>query len=169
VIIDGDLAVGGDLTCLCGEGIGYFCLVTGNMQARNVLLSGFPHVVARGDLVAANGILGQKGDDGGFLSVGGDTAARIVVNTLDFTMTFARQPRAVVVGDPDRTSCALDYPDRGLEGIIRAELLREEGYANADEIETALVRASRSCVPELCAIRNVKNRRRLSRSDIPER
>jgi hypothetical protein len=75
-LYESGLHVDGDLTCFCGEGIGYFCLVTGDIQERNVLLSGFPHVVARGDLVAANGILGQKGDDGGFLSVGGDTAAR---------------------------------------------------------------------------------------------
>ena len=143
LIVDGDVTVGGDLVHHCHEGIGYFFLVTGNVTARNMLMSGFPHVLVRGDLTAANGILGQKGDDGGFLTVRGRTSAKVIVNALYFTMTFAEQPAAVVVGDADHTHCAVDFDDHGLEGVLVPELLvdygyGDVGYCDTDEIEKAL-------------------------------
>jgi hypothetical protein len=94
------MIVDGDLVYSCDEGVGYFQLVTDNVRARNVLLSGFPRVVVRGDLTVANGLQGQQGEDGGVLVVRGHTRAEVIVNALYFAMVFGTQPEAVVVGVP---------------------------------------------------------------------
>jgi hypothetical protein len=138
VIVAGDLTVGGSAGFSCGEGIGYFYLVTGNLRARNVLMSGFPHVVVGGNLTATGGIQGQKGDDGGFLTVLGRTSAQVVVSMYYFTMTFSQRPAAVVISDPGYVNCPVDYVVTGLDAILQPGL-HDDGTASPDAIEKALM------------------------------
>jgi hypothetical protein len=152
VIVNGDLTVDGDLTYSCDEGVGFFHLVTGSVRADALLLSGFPHVVVRGRLTVTHGILGRYGDDGGFLTVRERARAPVIVNTLYFSMTFGKQPRAVVVADRSNTKCEVDHQGNELRGVLLPELLvdhgpddddDDDGYPDDDAIAAAL-RAGRS-------------------------
>ncbi|WP_214317799.1 leucine-rich repeat domain-containing protein [Nonomuraea sediminis] len=137
VIVDGDLTVEGDLSWWDESG-GNFLLVTGDLRARNVILSGCPCVVVRGDLVVENGIQGKYGDDGGFLTVFGRTRGQIIVSTLYFNMHFGSQPEAVLAADPHRTGCPVDFTDDELSGVVLPDLLREDGTPDTDKIGEAL-------------------------------
>ncbi|WP_162907020.1 leucine-rich repeat domain-containing protein [Allorhizocola rhizosphaerae] len=137
VIVDGDLTVDGDLDWWDWSS-GNFVLVTGTLRARNVFLRGCPTLVVRGDLLVDNGVQGHHGDDGGFLEVRGATRAKIIVSTLYFNLTFAQQPDAVVVGDPYRTNCPVDFTDEELDEVILPELLGRDGRADEDKVEDAL-------------------------------
>lgn len=143
VIIDGDLTVEGTLDHYCFEGTGYFHLVTGSLRARNLILTGFPDLVVRGDLTVAGAIMGFRGDDGGYLFVEGDTSAQIVISSQYFNMTFGRQPRAVVVADPHRTSCRVDFTDQELPGMLLPELLDEDGLVDEEKLAEALAAGQR--------------------------
>ncbi|GGO95616.1 leucine-rich repeat domain-containing protein [Wenjunlia tyrosinilytica] len=136
VIVDGDLTIDADLDWW-DEGSGGFFLVTGNLRARNVLLSGCPNVVVGGDLVVAGRIQGHHGQDRGRLVVKGRTRAQIVVNTLFFTMSFAARPEAVVAADPCRTSCPVDFTADELADIVLPELL-DKGQVDEHRISRTL-------------------------------
>ena len=58
VIVDGDLTVDGDLEWWGGLS-GCFLLVTGNVRARHLLLSGCSEVVVCGDLTATGTVQGH--------------------------------------------------------------------------------------------------------------
>ena len=139
VIVDGDLTIDGNLSHGIEENsAGYFHLVTGSLRARNLFLSGFPEVVVRGDLAVANGIVGEIGEDGGFLVVKGATSAQVIISTGYFTMSFGVQPQATVVADPDRTSCNVDFPDDELKDILLPELLDEDADDTLEKVRQAL-------------------------------
>jgi Leucine-rich repeat (LRR) protein len=137
VIVDGDLTVDGDLDWWDWAN-GNFVLVTGSLRARNVLLRGCPTLVVRGDLTVSGGVQGHRGDDGGFLDVGGATRASLIVNTLYFNMSFGDQPEAVVVGDPYRTSCLVDFTDEELPTVVVPDLLEDGGGLDEYKVEDAL-------------------------------
>ncbi|MGW2113042.1 leucine-rich repeat domain-containing protein [Streptomyces sp. NPDC001948] len=137
VIVDGDLTVDGDLEWWGGLS-GCFLLVTGNVRARNVLLSGCPEVVVCGDLTAIGTVQGHHGDDGGYLTVQGSIRAEAVISTLYFNLDLARQPEALLVADPCRTTCPVDFTDDELGGIVLLELLDEDGRADEYGISEAL-------------------------------
>ncbi|MGI8335308.1 leucine-rich repeat domain-containing protein [Actinomadura scrupuli] len=137
LVIDGDLTVDGDLSWYDWGG-GNFVLVTGDLRARNVLLSGCPTLVVRGDLIAGNGVQGHHGDDGGCLVVRGATRAELVVSTLYFTMAFEQPPEAIVIGDPYRLNCPVDFDDEDIDDVVEPDLLDEEGRADERMIERAL-------------------------------
>ncbi len=136
-IVDGDLTVDGDVDWWDWSG-GNFLLVTGTLRARNVLLRGCPTLVVRGDLLVDNGIQGHHGDDGGFLEVHGATRAKLVVSTLYFNLSFGSQPEALLVADPYRTTCPVDFTDDDLDTIVLPDLLDEDGRADEYKIEDAL-------------------------------
>lgn len=136
-IVDGDLTVGGDLDWW-DSASGNFLLVTGDVRARNVLLSGCPDVVVRGDLTASGTVQGSYGDDGGFLTVGGRTRARAVISTLYFNLHFASQPEALLIADPHRTSHPVDFTDDELDDLVLPGLLGKDETADARTIGAAL-------------------------------
>ncbi|WP_326764266.1 hypothetical protein OG978_06485 [Streptomyces sp. NBC_01591] len=136
-VVDGDLTVDGDLAWWDDLGSNFF-LVTGALRARNVLLSGCPNVVVRGDLEVAGGICGSYGDDGGWLVVCGRTRARIIISMSYFGMTFAEQPQALLVADPHYTNCPVDFTKVELGTVLLPELLDDHGTADARKIEEAL-------------------------------
>lgn len=136
-IVDGDLSVGGDLEWWDSQS-GNFLLVTGNLRARNVLLSGCPSVVVRGDVIASGVIQGSYGDDGGFLTVGGRTRAEAVISTLYFNMAFAGQPQALLVADPYRTSHPVDFTAEELDDLVLPGLLAKDDTADERAISAAL-------------------------------
>ncbi|MEL5957556.1 hypothetical protein AADR41_22830 [Streptomyces sp. CLV115] len=136
-VVDGDLTVDGDLVWWDDLGSNFF-LVTGALRARNVLLSGCPDVVVRGDLEVAGGVCGSYGEDGGVLVVCGRTRARIIISMLYFGMTFAEQPQALLVADPYRTNSPVDFTEEELDTVLLPELLDDRGTADARKIEEAL-------------------------------
>ena len=88
VIVDGDLVIDGGPDWWEGDGGQYkFLLVTGDLRAHSVHISGCVDVVVRGDLQAADGILGRGWDDRGSLRVAGPLRAAAVVTTEEFTVT----------------------------------------------------------------------------------
>ncbi|WP_331766058.1 hypothetical protein [Embleya sp. NBC_00896] len=136
VIVDGDLTIDGDLDWW-DEGSGSFFLVTGNLRARNVLLSGCPNVVVGGDLMVAGRVQGHHGQDRGCLVVRGHARAQIIVNTLFFNMSFATRPEAVVAADPCRTNCRVDFSADELVDIVLPELL-DKGQVDESRISQTL-------------------------------
>lgn len=126
VIVDGDLTVDGDLRWW-DFASGSFLLVTGDLRARNVLLSGCPDVVVRGDLTVTTGIHGHHGDDGGCLTVKGLVRAEIVISTLYFNLDFAPHTNAPVIDTTDE-----------LNALVLSELLDRDGQADADKISESL-------------------------------
>jgi hypothetical protein len=117
VIIDGDLAVAGNLDWWDGAS-GNFLLVTGNVTAANVILSGCPELVVRGDLTVTGGVQGSYGDDGGVLTIRGWTRARFVMSSLYFCMYFDRQPEALHIGDRYRTNQPVDFDNGELDDLV---------------------------------------------------
>jgi Leucine-rich repeat (LRR) protein len=136
-IVDGDLIVDGALEWYDWNR-GNFLLVTGNVRAQNVFLSGCPNVVVRGDLVVAGGIQGHHGDDGGLLVVNGQTTAKVIVSTLYFCLTFGEQPNAILIGDTYRTNVPVDFTDDELAGIVLPDLLDDDDDADEHKITEAL-------------------------------
>ena len=136
-IVDGDLTVGGDLEWW-DSASGNFLLVTGDLRARNVLLSGCPDVVVRGDLTASGTVQGSYGDDGGYLTVGGRTRAGAVISTLYFNMHFAGQPEALFIAAPSRTNQPVDFTDEELDDLVLPELLGKDDTADERAISDAL-------------------------------
>ncbi|MEV1065230.1 hypothetical protein [Streptomyces sp. NPDC050263] len=136
-IVDGDLTVGGDLEWW-DSASGNFLLVTGDLRARNVLLSGCPCVVVRGNLTASGTVQGSYGDDGGCLTVGGRTHAHSVISTLYFITHFAEQPEALLITGAHHTNCPVDFTDEELDELVPPELLDEDGSADAHRIGAAL-------------------------------
>ncbi|MFE2935889.1 hypothetical protein [Streptomyces sp. NPDC059278] len=124
-IVDGDLTVDGDLAWRDGLE-GNFFLVTGVLRARNVLLSGCPDLVVRGDLEVTRGVCVSYEEAGGALTVCGRTRARIIINMTYFLMTFAEQPQALLVADPDCTNCPVDFTNDELGDILLPELPDED-------------------------------------------
>lgn len=137
VIVDGDLTVDGDLEWWGGLS-GCFLLVTGNVRARHLLLSGCSEVVVCGDLTATGTVQGHHGDDGGYLTVQGRIRAEAVISTLYFNLDLARQPEALLVADPYRTTCPVDFTEDELAGLVPPELLDEDGRADEYRISEAL-------------------------------
>ncbi|GGO95634.1 hypothetical protein [Wenjunlia tyrosinilytica] len=137
VIVDGDLTVDGDMTWW-DEGSGNFLLVTGDARARNVLLSGCPNVVVRGDVTVAGGIQGSCGEGGGYLAVRGRTRARVVVATLYFGLDLTRRPEAVLIANPHRSTCPVDFTEEESAGVVLAELLDADGGIDVRKVGEAL-------------------------------
>ncbi|MCX5505719.1 hypothetical protein OG887_41455 (plasmid) [Streptomyces sp. NBC_00053] len=136
-IVDGDLTVDGDLDWWDGLE-GNFFLVTGVLRARNVLLSGCPDLVVRGDLEVTCGVCVSDEGAGGWLTVCGRTRARIIISMSYFGMTFAEQPQALLLADPSSTNCPVDFDDGEPEAVLLPELLDDDGEADAQKIEEAL-------------------------------
>ncbi|WP_158711424.1 leucine-rich repeat domain-containing protein [Streptomyces xylophagus] len=136
-IVDGDLTVGGDVEWWDSQS-GNFLLVTGDLRARHVLLSGCPSVVVRGDVSISGVIQGSYGDDGGFLTVGGRTRAEAVISSLYFNMDFAGQPEALLIADPHRTSHPVDFTDEELDDLVLPGLLAKDETADERAISAAL-------------------------------
>jgi hypothetical protein len=136
-VVDGDLTVDGDLDWWDLR-YGNLLVVTGTVRARTVLLYGCPNVIVRGDLIAENGVLGHRGEDGGLLSVAGRTRTPYVVNTLYFRMLFGTDPDAAVLGDPGRTGCPVDHDIDDGADVLLPDLLDEDGRADEGAIGEAL-------------------------------
>ncbi|MFF9572447.1 hypothetical protein [Streptomyces sp. NPDC014685] len=136
-VVDGDLTVDGDLDWWDNSS-GNFLVVTGDLRARNVFLSGCPNVLVRGNLEVTGGFCGSYGDDGGILTVRGGVRAALVIGMLYFGLDLAEQPQALLVADPYRTNRPVDFTDDELDRILLPELLGEDGEAEARLIERAM-------------------------------
>lgn len=132
------MTVGGDLVWW-DSASGNFLLVTGDPTARNVLLSGCPDVVVRGELTASGAVQGSYGGGGGgYLIVSGRTEAGAVISTLYFSMYFAGQPEALFIAAPSRTNQPVDFTDEELEDLVLPELLGQYDTADEHSISAAL-------------------------------
>ncbi|MGW2180621.1 leucine-rich repeat domain-containing protein [Streptomyces sp. NPDC001732] len=136
-VVDGDLTVDGDLDWW-DDGSGNFLVVTGNLRARNVFLSGCPNTLVRGNLEVTGGVCGSYGDDGGILTVRGSVHASTVISVLYFGLDLAEQPQALLVADTCRTNRPVDFTDDELDRILLPELLGEDGEAEIRLIERAM-------------------------------
>nr|WP_198999799.1 ankyrin repeat domain-containing protein [Flavobacterium sp. ASV13] len=150
LVVDGNLAVDENIDWGV-ELDGCFLIVTGNLTCKNLFMSGVGEVVVKGNLIVENGILGHYGDDGGFLDVKGDTTAQTIVNTTYFNMSFGNQPKAIIIGDPGRTHCTVDYSDefeydeddKGAEPllqILEKKYWEEDGTLNDNKIAEAFLK-----------------------------
>ncbi|MCX4964418.1 leucine-rich repeat domain-containing protein [Streptomyces sp. NBC_00654] len=136
-IVDGDLTVDGDLKWW-DDNSGNFLAVTGSLRARNVLLSGCPSILVRGNLEVTGGICCSYGDDGGILTVCGSTRSQLLISMLYFNLVFAEQPQALLIADRYRSNCPVDFGDDELSGVLLPELLDKDGEADARKIEEAM-------------------------------
>lgn len=136
-IVDGDLVVGGDLDWH-DDACGNFVLVTGDLRARNLFASGCPTIVVDGDLELSGGFLGYYGDDGGVLSVTGSVRAPLMIATMYFNLELHAQPESVLIADPYRTTCPVDFTDDELPVILLPELLDEDGESDIRELGRAM-------------------------------
>ncbi|GAA3213572.1 leucine-rich repeat domain-containing protein [Actinocorallia longicatena] len=137
VIVDGDLSVAGTLDWW-DSGSGNFLLVTGDVTARNVILSGCPELCVRGDLTATGGVQGSYGDDGGVLTVRGLLRAPFVMSTLYFCMYFDRPPEALHIADPYRTNQPVDFTHDELGELVVPEMFGKNGSVDERTIGAAL-------------------------------
>lgn len=137
IVVDGNLTVDGDLDWW-DNASGNFFVVTGDLRARNLILSGCPNVLVRGSVDVIGGICGSYGDDGGVLTVRGGVRAQLAIGILYFGFDFAEQPQALLVGDTYHINVPVDFTDEELDGILLPELLDEDGEADARSIEKAL-------------------------------
>ncbi|WP_405181654.1 leucine-rich repeat domain-containing protein [Nocardia sp. NBC_01377] len=145
VIVAGDLTVTGDIDWW-DHGSGNFLLVTGNARARNMVLLGCPEVAVRGDLTLTGGIHGSYGDNGGVLAVKGHVRAEFVISTSYFCMSFSGQPEALLVADPYRVNCPVDFEDDELIDIALPEVMGKDGTPDERLIHTAM-RAGHPVLP----------------------
>ncbi|MFF3392708.1 hypothetical protein ACFYW1_17495 [Streptomyces sp. NPDC002669] len=136
-VVDGDLTVDGDLDWW-DYSSGNFLVVTGDLRARNVFLSGCPNTLVHGNLEVTGGVCGSYGDDGGILTVRGGVRASIVIGMLYFGLHLAEQPQALLVADTYRTNHPVDFTEDELDRILLPELLGEDGEAEARLIERAM-------------------------------
>lgn len=141
VIVDGDLTVEGTLDWSTEE-YPALVLVTGDLRARAVLLSGAPaapELVVRGALRADHGVLGYlSGPRGGRLRVAGQTDAPVVIAIDDFTMRFDHTPTAVVLGSAGSFSGPVQTAPGFFDEVLRGDLVRDDGEADPYEIASAL-------------------------------
>ncbi|MDT0308656.1 hypothetical protein RM780_17055 [Streptomyces sp. DSM 44917] len=141
VIVDGDLTVEGTLDWAT-EDHPSVILVTGDLRARAVLLSGSPaapELVVQGTLRADHGVLGYlSGPRGGRLRVAGRTETPVVLAIEDFTMTFAHPPAAAVLGDAGSYSGPPQLALRPFDEALHENLLRADGEPDPHETGSAL-------------------------------
>lgn len=127
VIVDGNIVVDGSLVMSVREGIGQFMLVTGNVAAESVCLSGFPELVVRGHVKSANGIVGIHGDDGGYFDVLGDVKAPVLIADTYFNVNVKGAIKAVTINTSERRFKA-QYTFKNVHEIVSREFLeREDG------------------------------------------
>lgn len=136
LIVDGDLVVDGDIDW-AEYGGGCYVLVTGSVRCRNLLLQGCPSFVVLGDVTVANCIQGHHGDDGGVFTVRGATEAKLVLNTLYFTMDLGSPPSGLVCSDPSSINWPVDFSDDEeaaeifLPDLLDGELVDEHAVRKA--------------------------------------
>jgi hypothetical protein len=133
-VVDGDLTVEGDLNWGDFQ-FGDFVVVAGSLRAHNVILSGCPTLLVRGDLTASGVVMGSDGSDGGVLIVRGRSHAGIVISR-NFIMRFASPPDALTVGSD------IEHPEGGARDeaadVLQPDLLTDEGDADTRAIRNAL-------------------------------
>jgi hypothetical protein len=103
VVVDGDLVIDGNLVMYVGERFGAFALITGNLRAHSICLSGFPELIVRGNVTCENGIIGMRGDDGGFFDVAGKVKAPVIVADSYFNFKFKGAVSGVTINTSYRT------------------------------------------------------------------
>lgn len=120
VVIPGHLIVDGNLELDC-EGMGNFMFVSGNVEAKCIVVCGVSSMNVRGNIHSTHGILGCYGDDGGYLSVAGTIDTPVILNTTYFNMHLRGETNAVVIDisygdmeteyDDEMKAAAILHPD----------------------------------------------------------
>jgi hypothetical protein len=126
VVVDGDLLIDGNLVMFVGEGFGSFALVTGNLHAKAICLSGFPELFVRGNVTCENGIIGMRGDDGGFFDVGGKVKAPVIVADSYFNFKLKGTVTGVTINTSHRTFKAR-YTHKNVAQAMLPKFLDDEG------------------------------------------
>ena len=149
VVVDGDLVIDGNLVMSVDEGFGNFVLVTGDVTANAICLTGFPELAVRGDVTCTSGIIGIRGDDGGFFDVSGNVKAPVIVADTYFNFKFAGTVAGVTINTSHRAWKAR-YTEENVGKVVLAKYLEgddddEEGEVMLDsEAVFAAIRAGRS-------------------------
>ncbi|MDR2920427.1 MAG: hypothetical protein LBV72_13825 [Tannerella sp.] len=141
LIVNGNLTVDEDIDW-AEWGSGSFLVVTGNLHVRNLFMSGCPEVVVLGDLIADNGIVGSRGDNGGMLTVLGRTKAQAMLCTTYFGMEFASRPEAFIIADSRDFKFDVDLDETDYDMVAKAIdpvcFPEEEGIIEEDEFKDLL-------------------------------
>ena len=135
VVIDGDLVVAGNLEMDADEGFGNFVIVTGDVVADAVCLSGFPELVIGGDLTCAHGVIGMRGDDGGYLDVVGNTKAPVIVADTYFNFKLKGKALGVTINTSGR-SWKARYDEETMREVVLPKYL--EGDVDEEDGEVML-------------------------------
>jgi hypothetical protein len=114
-------------------------MVTGNLQCRNLFMGGCPQIVVKSNLTVGNGIIGRDGDNGGVLTVDGNTTAKIVYCTTYFNMKFKSRPKAVMIGDTQYFKYKPDYNLDDAPDMVLPEYCDDENYLDPDKIKEAFI------------------------------
>lgn len=122
VVVDGDLVIDGNLVMFVDEGFGGFVIVTGNLKADAICLQGFPELLVGGDVTCKNGIVGIRGDDGGFFDVAGKVKAPVIVCDSYFNFKFKGAVTGVTINTSYRTFKAR-YTHKNVAEIVLPKFL----------------------------------------------
>jgi hypothetical protein len=131
VVVDGDLVIDGNLVMFVDEGFGGFVLITGNLRAHAICLSGFPELIVRGDVTCKNGIIGMRGDDGGFFDVAGKVKAPVIVADSYFNFKFDGTVTGVTINTSYRKWKAA-YTRENIAKAVMAKFLDDDGDEGLD-------------------------------------
>jgi Leucine-rich repeat (LRR) protein len=134
-VIDGNLVVSGNFSLDCEYG--GFVFVKGNMRADSIMLSGVASLHVAGNVDVKHGIVGYYGDDGGYLSVGGETTAPVIINDTYFNMDYSGAVNAVVINTSNRELDA-DYDEDDFSEAVNAELV-DDGTFDIQKVRGYLV------------------------------
>jgi len=154
VVVQGDLVVRGNVVMMVDEGFGTFLWVTGNLEADCISLEGFPELFVGGRVECRHGIVGIRGDDGGYLDVLGDVKAPVVVADSYFNMKLQGSVDGIVVNTSQRTLKA-DYTQKNVRKALKAELFEEEADEDdedSDEDESLNSEAVRDAIESGTAV-----------------
>ena len=127
IVVDGDLVIDGNLIMFVDEGFGGFVIVTGNLKADAICLQGFPELLVGGDVTCKNGIVGIRGDDGGFFDVGGKVKAPVIVADSYFNFKFEGDVKGVTINTSSRSWKAQFTQKNVAEAVLPKFLDGEEG------------------------------------------
>ncbi len=127
LIVDGSLIVDGAIDWYSSIGDSYL-VVTGNVMAENIIISGNPSVYFGGNVVTSNSIMCFEGDDGGNLTIGGNVTAQFVLCSSYFTMSINGEIDAIKITD-DEENFEPDYGEGDFTEIFR------KGFADEETID----------------------------------
>ena len=137
VVVDGNLVIDGNLVMFVDEGFGGFVLVTGNVKADAICLQGFPELIVGGDVTCKNGIVGIRGDDGGFFDVAGKVKAPVIVADSYFNFKFKGAVTGVTINTSYRAWKAR-YTHKNVSEIVAPKFLDGEEGIDSEKVFDAI-------------------------------